>query len=186
MPIKNTYQNGEANCHNPSLIHNEGNGSLRLNDPKIKKPLPMANCNKKTLLQQPSVYSAQSYLRYQGDKFVKRFDANCYIALTRKLDCHDIARDRFDTVAETLHSIQQNVLVIGIETDGLFSISEQNEIAENIIRADMHIIQSEDGHDGFLLVSKKRKEYIYIYIYINNLTFNHNFFYIYIGIPTND
>ena len=34
------------------------------------------------------IYSAQSYLRYQGEKFVSRFDANCYIAITRKLDSH--------------------------------------------------------------------------------------------------
>lgn len=42
----------------------------------------------------PPVFSAQSYLRYQGDKFVKRFDANCYIHLTRKMDTHDLARGR--------------------------------------------------------------------------------------------
>ena len=40
------------------------------------------------------VFSAQSYLRYQGDKFVKRFDANCYIHLTRKMDQHDVGRGR--------------------------------------------------------------------------------------------
>ncbi|KDN52027.1 homoserine O-acetyltransferase [Tilletiaria anomala UBC 951] len=40
------------------------------------------------------IFSAQSYLRYQGDKFVKRFDANCYIHLTRKMDQHDVARGR--------------------------------------------------------------------------------------------
>jgi homoserine O-acetyltransferase/O-succinyltransferase len=40
----------------------------------------------------PTYFSAQSYLRYQGEKFVKRFDSNCYIAITRKLDTHDISR----------------------------------------------------------------------------------------------
>ncbi|PWN48332.1 homoserine O-acetyltransferase [Violaceomyces palustris] len=43
----------------------------------------------------PKVFSAQSYLRYQGDKFVKRFDANCYVHLTRKMDTHDVARGRW-------------------------------------------------------------------------------------------
>lgn len=149
MPIQHSFELGKN--HNPSLIHNEGNKQLRLNDPKNKKPIPASNCTSDKILQQPSVYSAQSYLRYQGDKFVKRFDANCYIALTRKLDCHDIARDRFNTVEEALNAIEQNVLVVGIETDGLFTISEQEEIAQNIAKADMHIIQSQDGHDGFLL-----------------------------------
>lgn len=41
-----------------------------------------------------SVFSAQSYLRYQGDKFVKRFDANCYMHLSHKMDAHDVARGR--------------------------------------------------------------------------------------------
>ncbi|PWY98173.1 homoserine O-acetyltransferase [Testicularia cyperi] len=43
----------------------------------------------------PQIFSAQSYLRYQGDKFVNRFDANCYIHLTRKMDSHDVARERW-------------------------------------------------------------------------------------------
>lgn len=41
-----------------------------------------------------SVFSAQSYLRYQGDKFVRRFDANCYMHLSQKMDSHDVARGR--------------------------------------------------------------------------------------------
>lgn len=41
-----------------------------------------------------SVFNAQSYLRYQGDKFVKRFDANCYMHLSQKMDSHDVARGR--------------------------------------------------------------------------------------------
>ena len=152
MPIRKKFTSNYN--QNSTLIHNEGCGFLRLNDPKIKKPIPISDYNKKSLLQQPTVYSAQSYLRYQGNKFVKRFDANCYIALTRKLDCHDIARDRFNTIAEALQSIEQNVLVVAIETDGLFSYTEQSELANNIPHAEMHMIQSEDGHDGFLLVSK--------------------------------
>ncbi|KAG9541833.1 homoserine O-acetyltransferase, partial [Aureobasidium melanogenum] len=46
------------------------------------------------LKRTPTYFSAQSYLRYQGEKFIKRFDANCYIAITRKLDTHDVSRGR--------------------------------------------------------------------------------------------
>lgn len=60
----------------------------------------------------PFVFSAQSYLRYQGEKFVNRFDANCYIALTRKMDSHDLARGRGD-YEEVLRSIEQPAVVIG-------------------------------------------------------------------------
>jgi homoserine O-acetyltransferase len=60
----------------------------------------------------PRIFSAQSYLRYQGDKFIQRFDANCYIALTRKMDTHDISRGR-GNFEEVLESIKQPTLVVG-------------------------------------------------------------------------
>ena len=117
----------------------------------------------------PSIFSAQSYLRYQGDKFVARFDANCYIHLTRKLDTHDIARGRRrpdldssqkdgdqtrkteEALAEVLRSLPPRALVIGIETDGLFTPSEQKLIATHVPDAELVIIPSPEGHDGFLL-----------------------------------
>ena len=98
----------------------------------------------------PPLFSAQSYLRYQGDKFIARFDANCYIHITRKLDTHDIARGR-GSQEEVLAQLPARALVIGVETDGLFMLSEQREIAAGIPDAELVVIQSRDGHDGFLL-----------------------------------
>ena len=107
-----------------------------------------------------TVFSAQSYLRYQGDKFVHRFDANCYIHLTRKMDTHDLARGRGavldevtgergpTTLAKALAQLPSKALVIGIESDGLFTTSEQREIAAHIPGATLVIIPSPDGHDG--------------------------------------
>lgn len=95
-------------------------------------------------------FSAQSYLRYQGSKFVARFDANCYIHITRKLDTHDIARGR-GSQEEVLAQLPARALVIGVETDGLFMLSEQRDIAAGILDAELVVIQSQDGHDGFLL-----------------------------------
>jgi len=105
------------------------------------------------------IFSAQSYLRYQGDKFISRFDANCYIHITRKMDTHDVARDRLLTpdedeqhaLARVLSTLPPRALVIGIQTDGLFTPSEQQEIAEHIPGAECIIIPSPEGHDGFLL-----------------------------------
>jgi len=96
-------------------------------------------------------FSAQSYLRYQGEKFVKRFDSNCYIAITRKLDTHDVSRHRAPTVAEALAKIEQPTLVLGIESDGLFTFAEQQEIAAGIPNARLRTIDSPEGHDAFLL-----------------------------------
>jgi homoserine O-acetyltransferase len=101
-------------------------------------------------------FSAQSYLRYQGEKFVKRFDGNCYIAITRKLDTHDVSRDRVSAdaeypVAEALAQIEQPTLVLGIESDGLFTFDEQKEIAASVPNARLRKIDSPEGHDAFLL-----------------------------------
>lgn len=96
-------------------------------------------------------FSAQSYLRYQGSKFVKRFDSNCYIAITRKLDTHDVSRDRKSTVSEALGLIEQPALVLGIESDGLFTFAEQEEVAQGIRDSRLKRIESPEGHDAFLL-----------------------------------
>lgn len=96
-------------------------------------------------------FSAQSYLRYQAEKFVKRFDSNCYIAMTRKLDTHDVSRNRAPTVAEALAMIEQPTLVLGIESDGLFTFAEQEELAEHVRNARLEKIDSPEGHDAFLL-----------------------------------
>ena len=101
-------------------------------------------------------FSAQSYLRYQGEKFVKRFDSNCYIAITRKLDTHDVSRYRVsqDTpneITAALSQIEQPTLVLGIESDGLFTFAEQQELAAAISDSRLQTIDSPEGHDAFLL-----------------------------------
>ncbi|KAK7748881.1 hypothetical protein SLS53_000905 [Cytospora paraplurivora] len=105
-------------------------------------------------------FSAQSYLRYQGQKFVNRFDSNCYIAITRKLDTHDVSRDRAETIAEALGQIEQPTLVLGIETDGLFTFAEQQELAQYIKNARLEKIESPEGHDAFLLQFEQVNKYI--------------------------
>ncbi|KAH9018341.1 homoserine O-acetyltransferase [Lactarius hengduanensis] len=117
-------------------IHNEG-----LRNPRAAPRTPASTV---------PLFSAQSYLRYQGSKFVARFDANCYIHITRKLDTHDVAYGR-GSLEDVLARLPERALVIGIETDGLFMLSEQREIAVGAPNAELIVIQSQDGHDGFLL-----------------------------------
>ena len=120
----------------------------------------------------PPIFSAQSYLRYQGEKFITRFDANCYIHITRKLDTHDLARGRMiDTdadetaaLARVLATLPPRALVISIATDGLFTTSEQREIAEHIPQAELIVIPSPDGHDGFLLEFEQINTHILKYL----------------------
>jgi homoserine O-acetyltransferase/O-succinyltransferase len=123
------------------------------------------------------VFSAQSYLRYQGDKFTARFDANCYIHITRKLDTHDVARGRglveglpLDdetqslALARVLSTLPPRALVMSIETDGLFTTSEQRELAAHIPEATLVIIPSPDGHDGFLLEFEQINKHILAFL----------------------
>jgi homoserine O-acetyltransferase len=115
-------------------------------------PTPLADRKRTT----SHYFSAQSYLRYQGEKFVKRFDGNCYIAITRKLDTHDVSRYRVSPNSETpihdaLSQIQQPALVLGIKSDGLFTFDEQKELAASIPNARLRTIDSPEGHDAFLL-----------------------------------
>ena len=110
-------------------------------------------------------FSAQSYLRYQGEKFVKRFDGNCYIAITRKLDTHDVSRYRVSPdsptpIADALAQIQQPTLVLGIESDGLFTFGEQEELAASIPNARLRKIDSPEGHDAFLLQFEQVNKHI--------------------------
>lgn len=122
-------------------------------------PLPTnAAPTSSKLKRTPTYFSAQSYLRYQGEKFIKRFDANCYIAITRKLDTHDVSRGRLpaDTetttpVADALALIQQPTLILGIQSDGLFTYAEQKELAAAIPNSVLKNIDSPEGHDAFLL-----------------------------------
>lgn len=114
------------------------------------------------------IFSAQSYLRYQGDKFISRFDANCYIHITRKLDTHDLGRphDRADdsddeedatdavrdaALVSALGRLPPRALVMGVQSDGLFTLGEQRLIAAHAPGAELVVIPSTDGHDGFLL-----------------------------------
>ncbi|GAA5991296.1 hypothetical protein JCM10908_003243 [Rhodotorula pacifica] len=107
----------------------------------------------------PSIFSAQSYLRYQGDKFVSRFDANCYIHLTRKMDAHDVGRNR-PSSPPPLSLIPAGALVIAISTDGLFTLTEQRELAASMPEAELVVIDSPDGHDGFLLEFEQINEHV--------------------------
>ena len=89
-----------------------------------------------------------------------RFDSNCYIAITRKLDTHDVSRDRAASVSEALKQIQQPALVLGIESDGLFTFAEQQEIADGIPNARLGKIDSPEGHDAFLLQFEQVNRYL--------------------------
>lgn len=96
------------------------------------------------------VFKAETYQRYQGEKLAKRFNAYSYYNITKVLDTHDIGRGR-GTAEFALSIIKSKALVIGISSDLLFPPKEQEFIATHLKKAQLEIIESFYGHDGFLL-----------------------------------
>jgi len=96
-------------------------------------------------------YAVESYLEYQGEKLTRRFDANSYVVLSDAMNHHDVGRGR-GGVAEALRGVRARVTVAGIASDRLYPLEQQIEIAR-LLPGDesVHVIQSEFGHDGFLL-----------------------------------
>jgi homoserine O-acetyltransferase len=123
--------------------------------------LPVKNDQRATgAIGQPSkpiMLPVQSYLSYKGEQFNRRFDANCYVAILDKIDSHDISRGRSASpclqtaMNEVLGSMTQRALIIGVTSDGLYPIQEQFALCEHMPNARFASIESDDGHDGFLI-----------------------------------
>jgi homoserine O-acetyltransferase len=93
---------------------------------------------------------AASYQRYQGEKLARRFNAFSYYVLSQSMDSHDTGRNR-ESAEKALQAIRAKTLAIGIQSDILFPLLEQQFIAAHIPGASYKTIPSDYGHDGFLL-----------------------------------
>jgi homoserine O-acetyltransferase len=100
-------------------------------------------------------FKASSYMEYQGNKLAKRFNAFSYWILTKAMDTHNLARGRNESIEKILESLRQKTLVMGIQTDLLCPLHEQEFLAKHIKNAELIIIDSEYGHDGFLTERKE-------------------------------
>jgi len=101
-------------------------------------------------LSESTVYAADNYQRYQGLKLTSRFNVVCYYRLTQSMDSHDVGRNRNGTDA-ALKTIKARTLVIGISSDVLYPVPEQEYLQKTIPGGQLLIINSDYGHDGFLL-----------------------------------
>lgn len=100
-------------------------------------------------------FQVGSYLRYQGESFSDRFDANTYLLMTQALDFFDLAREFNDNPAEAFAKTSSRFLVVSFTTDWRFPPERSREIANALIRAGKSVsyaeIESEYGHDAFLI-----------------------------------
>lgn len=95
-------------------------------------------------------FRAASYLRYQGSKLSKRFNALSYWYLSKTMDSHDLSRSK-ENLSVALGEIKARVLTVGVNTDLLFLASESQFIAENVKNGSYQEINSTAGHDAFLI-----------------------------------
>jgi homoserine O-acetyltransferase/O-succinyltransferase len=97
-------------------------------------------------------FAVQSYLDYQATKLSRRFDAGTYVALTDAMNTHDVGRGRGDVKA-ALGSITAPVIVAGVDSDRLYPLVLQRELADEIPTTvgGLRVVHSDFGHDGFLI-----------------------------------
>jgi len=100
-------------------------------------------------------YRASSYINYQGDKLVNRFNAYSYWLLTKSMDSHHLGRGRGGKTEPVLKNFKQKTLIMGIDSDILCPLHEQEFLAENIPNSTLVKIDSPYGHDGFITEAAK-------------------------------
>eukprot|EP00571_Detonula_confervacea_P009399 CAMPEP_0172327640 /NCGR_PEP_ID=MMETSP1058-20130122/59934_1 /TAXON_ID=83371 /ORGANISM="Detonula confervacea, Strain CCMP 353" /LENGTH=530 /DNA_ID=CAMNT_0013044721 /DNA_START=642 /DNA_END=2234 /DNA_ORIENTATION=+ len=109
-------------------------------------------------------WQVKSYLEYQGKKFLERFDPVTYLKLTEQMDSHDIGRGR-GSIEQVLSHVEIPVCVLGIDSDVLYPLREQEELVQSMPNAELKIIQSDAGHDGFLLEQDQVAAHIKSFLY---------------------
>jgi homoserine O-acetyltransferase len=99
-------------------------------------------------------FQVESYLHYQGKRFIERFDANSYLYLTRAMDYFDLAEGR-GSVAQALSQTNARFLVTSYTSDWLFPTIQSKELVRALIEARRHVtfieLESAYGHDAFLI-----------------------------------
>ena len=104
-------------------------------------------------------FEVESYLRYQGEKFSRYFDANTYLLITRALDYFDPAREHKGDLAAALQNVLANTLVVSFSTDWRFPPNRSREIVQALLKNNLPVTYAEvdapHGHDAFLLGDRR-------------------------------
>ncbi|MDF2617405.1 MAG: homoserine O-acetyltransferase [Xanthobacteraceae bacterium] len=100
-------------------------------------------------------FQVESYLRYQGEAFVDRFDANSYLYMTRAMDYFDLAADYGGVLANAFKATKTRFCLVSFTSDWLFTTADSRNIVHALNAAGAPVsfaeIESDKGHDAFLL-----------------------------------
>jgi homoserine O-acetyltransferase len=113
-------------------------------------------------------FQVESYLRYQGESFVERFDANTYLLMTRALDYFDPAADYGNDLPTALRRANCGFLVVSFTSDWRFAPERSREIVKGLLDADRNVsyaeIEATQGHDAFLMPLPKYLDVFHAYM----------------------
>ena len=119
-------------------------------------------------------FEVESYLRYQGDQFVNKFDANTYLLMTKALDYFDPAAQHNDSLTAALATARAKFLVLSFSSDWRFSPERSVEIVRALQNNELDVsyadINAEQGHDSFLIEVPQYMQIMHAYLQniINN------------------
>lgn len=112
-------------------------------------------------------FEIESYLRHQGESFIKRFDANTYLYITKAIDYFDLIRD-YGSLENAFKNVKSKFLVISFSSDWLFPTAQSKEIVRALKVNRKHVtfceIPSSYGHDAFLLRNNDMEKMIASFI----------------------
>ncbi|MCG6934661.1 MAG: homoserine O-acetyltransferase [Proteobacteria bacterium] len=113
-------------------------------------------------------FQVESYLRYQGQVFVEKFDANTYLLMTKALDYFDPAADYNDSLSHALASAQAEFLVLSFTSDWRFAPARSREIVKALLDNRKKVtyaeIEAHHGHDAFLMPIKDYLDVFHSYM----------------------
>jgi homoserine O-acetyltransferase len=113
-----------------------------------------------------NTFRASSYQQYQGSKLANRFNAFSYWTLLNAMDNHHVGRGR-GPIEDVLATIKAKALVIGVDSDLLFPKEEQETLARLIPGAQLELLSTPYGHDGFLVEFEQFKKLIRSFLKTN-------------------
>jgi homoserine O-acetyltransferase len=101
------------------------------------------------------VFEVESYLRHQGNSFVRRFDANSYLTITRAMDWFDLAADHDGELSRAFAGSRTRFCLVSFTSDWLFPTAQSRAVARALNGAGANVsfveIETDRGHDAFLL-----------------------------------
>ena len=100
-------------------------------------------------------FAVESYLKYQGNRFVGRFDANSYLYITRAIDYFDISARTDGDLIKALKDVKMPFMMVSFTSDWLFPPNQSQDVVKAMLKNGTNIsycnIESSYGHDAFLL-----------------------------------